>query len=93
MNTNAHFRKGSGMFNCTCCGRGTRETGAQAVGVRLCPDCWELAGIYNALQDEGPSGVVPYAAEIRERCANIVSKGGTLDGDAEELLSVVDSAQ
>ena len=86
---NSHFKRGSGMYQCECCGRNTRDTGEQGFGTKLCPDCWELAGIYNTLQDEGEEGVKPYADEIRARCANIVAKGGTLDGDAKELLAAV----
>ena len=83
------FQRGSGCFVCEACGRRTRDTGTQSVGSRLCPDCYEIAGFYNTLQDEGEEGVKVYARSIRAHCANIVRKGGKLDGDAEHLLEIV----
>jgi hypothetical protein len=84
---NSRFQRGSGAFKCESCGRQTRHTGVQSVGSKVCPDCYELAGIYNVHQDGGD--LQPYKAEIIEHCAQIKAKGGTLDGDARELLQLV----
>lgn len=90
MKANSLMKRGSGIFKCECCGRQTRDTGAQAVGSRLCPQCWELSGYYNEYQD----GVSEdwgddVKASIRNWCAEIVAKGGELDGDFKELLEIV----
>lgn len=92
MTRRSGFERGTGSYRCECCGRLTRATGVQSVGSRLCPDCYELAGIYNVLQDEGEAGVQEYADEIRSRCANIEAKGGKLDSDARELLAAIGGA-
>ena len=84
------FARGSGVYQCRICKRQTRLTGdASAADANMCDDDWELAGIYNAYQDEGINGITDYADEIRARTANIVAKGGTLDGDAQELLNAI----
>ena len=87
MTRNSQFQAGSGAFKCAACGRKTRHTGVQSVGSELCSEDYELAGIYNVHQDGGD--LAPYASEIRNLCAAIVEKGGTLDSDAEELLSLI----
>lgn len=87
MTSNSHFQHG-GAFKCIACGRKTRHTGVQSVGSELCPEDYELAGIYNVHQDGGD--LAPYADEIRRLCAAIEDKGGALDSDAEELLSLID---
>lgn len=86
---NSHFSRGTGAFNCEACGRKTRHTGVQDMDSRLCPEDYELAGLYNTLQDEGEEGLAPYAGEIRQLCKDITDKGGALDGDAEELLAAI----
>lgn len=45
------FAKGSTTFICSCCGHNTRFTGAQSVGSKMCPICWDLAGMENQIQD------------------------------------------
>lgn len=80
------FQRGLGCFECECCGRKTRDTGVQNL-TPTCSDCYELAGIYNCLQD-GES-VTEYADEIRWRTGNITDKGGNLDSDARELLAAI----
>ena len=47
------FVKGSSTFKCACCTRLTRFTGDQAVGAKVCPQCWDLAGYENQLSDDG----------------------------------------
>lgn len=71
----ARFTKGSATFICDCCGHNTRNTGVQSVDSKLCPACWELAGLENALSDDGEERfaaiyadeVNVYFAEIRAR--------------------------
>jgi hypothetical protein len=46
------FTKGTALFHCNNCGRGTRDTGrGDNEGVGLCEQCYELAGYENQLQD------------------------------------------
>lgn len=45
------FVKGSTTFICECCGHNTRFTNDQAVGAKMCPACWDLAGYENMIQD------------------------------------------
>ena len=90
MNKHNGFSKGNSTFTCDSCGRQTRSTGVQSVGAKVCPDCWELAGIHNAHQDG--EDVAEYADAIRELAANIVNKGGKLDADFSELLEIVGAA-
>lgn len=74
----SNFGRG-GAFRCTLCNRMTRETGEQAVGSDLCPQCWTLAGMDNAVNDEGRA---PTANEVREREALvrvITARGGDAD--------------
>jgi len=87
------FTRGSSTYPCNVCGRLTRFTGAQAYGSALCGQCWDIAGIYNEFQDYGPAEIIPQAATIRALCAEIVEKGGKLDGDALELLAICNEAE
>lgn len=48
------FTRGTGCYTCRACGRKTRDTGrGDNEGVRLCAECYDLAGIENALMDAG----------------------------------------
>jgi len=90
--TNRTFKRGGrGVFKCIACGHATRTTD-QAADSECCADCYEIAGIYNAFQDGGAEAAKEYASEIRSCCAAIVAKGGTLDGDATELLQAIGDA-
>jgi hypothetical protein len=62
-----NFVKGSSTYTCTCCGHLTRWTGEQGVGSKLCVPCWDLAGLENALSDDGAEQFVEsgYADEVR----------------------------
>ena len=71
------FYLGSASFKCQVCGRGTRDTGVQSVGNRTCPQCFELAGIENEIQD-GYSTVDASRATILAYVAEIVAKGGNV---------------
>lgn len=68
------FQKGTGCFKCEGCGRQTRATGEQAVGVKLCPECWDLAGYYNEWQDDyfKPEEIPACEALLKA----LVAKGG-----------------
>lgn len=61
------FVKGSSTFTCNCCGHLTRWTGEQGVGSKLCVPCWDLAGLENALSDDGAEQFVEsgYANEVK----------------------------
>lgn len=48
---NGFTRIAGSTYACECCGRQTRNTGAQALGSKTCTQCWELAGIENSLRD------------------------------------------
>lgn len=70
------FYKGSSTFKCKVCERRTRDTGAQSVGNKICPQCYELAGIENEISDghctfeERRETIEGYIAEIVERGGN-----------------------
>ena len=89
------FKRGTGVFKCEDCGHNTRETGAQGMGVKLCPDCWELAGYINMLSDYGAdsedfrdcrNAIQRHASEIRR-------KTGKLTADAQTLLCALDEVK
>jgi hypothetical protein len=80
-------RGGRGVYVCTACGHRTPYGGADTIG--LCDECWEIARIFNVHQEGGD--LAPHAVEIRERCARIIARGGTLNDDAKTLLARVGS--
>jgi len=45
------FRKGSGVFTCTVCGKQTRDTSGGNGQVELCQSCYDRAGDENAVCD------------------------------------------
>ena len=69
--------KGSGVYTCRSCGRKTRATGrGDNENVRLCVECYELAGIENAFLDgEGNAELVRLARTCLDNCR---SKGGDI---------------
>jgi hypothetical protein len=77
MAKNNRFGMG-GCFACEVCGRKTRDTGEQAFGSKLCPQCWEVAGIENEWQDS-----LIDEHEAKERIIALrnvcVAKGGNLE--------------
>ena len=75
----SRFQRGSGsaVFTCHVCGRKTRDTGDQAVGSRLCPQCWDLAGIENAISDRETTRDAEMA-HIRATLATIAGKNGNV---------------
>jgi hypothetical protein len=60
--TKRYFERGGrGVFKCEICGRNTRRTD-QGADSELCSECWELAGIDNAVNDNGPATLGDYVA-------------------------------
>ena len=62
-------------YRCECCGRRTRNTGAQSVGSKTCPQCWDLAGIENEIGD-GYTTLDEQRTAIDALLAKIETKGG-----------------
>lgn len=69
------FYRGSSVFACDVCGRKTRDTGAQSLGQKICPQCYELAGIENEISD-GHCTHADRIAEIEALVAEVGAKGG-----------------
>ena len=77
MTTANRFQKGSGQYPCHCCGRQTRSTGrGDNEHNRACAECYDLSGIENSINDNGPSPEL--LAEKAALEAAIVAKGGKL---------------
>jgi len=51
--SNAHFKRGSGVYRCRCCGHNTRDTGGDGAMAELCDLCYDLAGEENHINDNG----------------------------------------
>jgi hypothetical protein len=68
--------KAATVYSCDCCGRRTRNTGAQSIGSQLCPQCFDLAGIENEISD-GHATLAEHRAQIDGLLAEIEAKGGT----------------
>lgn len=85
------FKRGTGVFKCEDCGHNTRETGAQGMGVKLCPDCWELAGYINTLSDYGADSedFQSCRSTIKWYAEKIHAKTGKYTSDALELLAAL----
>lgn len=81
------FVKGSSTFTCGCCRRLTRFTGDQAVGSKLCPQCWDLAGYENQLSDDGELDDST-KAHVRSVYAELKAKEG-----ADFVRVVLDTAE
>jgi hypothetical protein len=80
MRNNSRFQRGSGVFTCTCCGGRTRDTGVQSIGSELCADCYELAGMDNACNDNRTTPEQEgYTKEIEQRLAKITKRGGNVE--------------
>jgi hypothetical protein len=73
--TASRFAKGSALYACRCCSRNTRATGNNDnEHVRLCVECYDLAGEENHLSDNGT--FYGSAAEVLGLIAAVESKGG-----------------
>lgn len=74
---NSQFQRGSACYGCLSCGRKTRSTGqGDNEMVRLCVECYELAGIENEMSDHGRTPEL--IAEIKKLQEVISTKGGKL---------------
>src|SRR5262245_22634638 len=85
---NSSFGRG-GSFKCDVCGRGTRHTGTQSMGSKLCPQCYDLAGIENEISD-GFCTAAERQGLVAELTAEIVAKGGQLT-EWEGLIAEVNA--
>lgn len=79
------FRRGftrgnGGVFKCHCCGRSTRDVDGGNGGVRLCPQCYEAAGIENEILD-GIANADEARARRRELLADAECRGGRVPQD------------
>jgi hypothetical protein len=84
------FKFGRSTYRCEDCGHMTRHTGVQSLDSDLCPDCYEIAGIYNLYQDYGADSdeLKQYLRDVPGYCASIEDKGGKLCADARFLLGL-----
>lgn len=78
------FTRGSGCYECRSCGRRTRDDGGgDSVHVRLCWQCYEIAGLENELSDNRSSmtaeEIAQTEAQIKRRQDEIVRLGGKLE--------------
>jgi hypothetical protein len=69
------FQRGSAVFACNVCGRKTRYTGTQSLGNKICPQCFDLAGIENEVSD-GYRTLEEAQTDARPLVADIKAKGG-----------------
>jgi hypothetical protein len=75
MNKRNRFqRNGRGVFQCENCGRSTRQVD-QGGDSQCCPQCWELAGIDNSVND-GAQTWTEVQSECDHLLAELVAKGG-----------------
>lgn len=73
---NNRFAKGTGVYQCRCCRRNTRQTDIDSANLNMCGECYESAGIENQILDEGdPDGSLQREVDaLNARCR---AKGGT----------------
>lgn len=74
--SNSHFQRGSAAFKCGCCHRMTRHTGVQSIGIDNCPQCFDLAGLDNLLNDCPDERIAANYARAQVLLAEIAAKGG-----------------
>jgi len=75
MSVTNRFQRGSGMYQCRCCKRNTRSVGnGDSEHVRLCVQCYDLAGEQNTFSDTGAF----YAGheEVLRLINEVAEKGG-----------------
>lgn len=73
-----HFRRGGGgVFTCRCCDRKTRHVD-QPIGSELCPECDELAGLDNMVNDDC-GGLEDVIASRDAALKSIEKKGGNVE--------------
>jgi len=70
------FERGSGLYVCRCCNRNTRSTGrGDNELVKLCADCYDLAGEENHLSDSGGE-FYDSPENVLSMIANVTRLGG-----------------
>lgn len=74
---NRFERGGRGVFRCEACGRSTRLV--DQGGEHICPQCWELAGIDNSVNDGAQTW-----AEVSKECEFLLEELVSKGGDAEK---------
>ena len=89
MRRNTFTKTAGSTYDCDCCGRKTRNTGAQSLGSRTCPQCFELAGIENEISD-GYCTPAERKGTVDTLVAEIVSKGGNVESWSG-LIDLVDN--
>ncbi len=92
VNRRSSFQGGFGrasVYACRCCKRQTRGAG-DAFGVELCGECFELAGIENAISDNGEEVVGTYYDEARASLAKLAKLGADLS-NWQDLISILDA--
>ena len=77
-------RGGGGVFRCGVCVRSTRLVD-QAHGSTLCPECWELAGMDNTVNDCGPETLNAGTIAMRDRLLGVIIERG---GDPERVKAL-----
>ena len=89
MANHKHFRRGTGVFTCACCGRKTRTT-YQPDYTDFCFECWELAGHENMLSDNGEEEYIAhgYLKERDELLADAVKRGGNEQAIRDEYSDI-----
>lgn len=76
MKAASRFAKGSGVYECGCCGRATRATGrGDNEHAGLCAECYDLAGEENSLSDSGkfydsPANVLAMIKAVEDKGGN-----------------------
>lgn len=73
---NSKFQRGSGVYACVSCTRKTRATGGDNHDLQMCEECYEMAGIENAITDGNNDTVL--LAKFEELKARCIAKGGKL---------------
>lgn len=75
MKASNRFTRGSGAYQCNCCGRITRSTGrGDNENADMCAECYDLAGEENSLLDTGSFYSSPDS--ILDMIDFIATKGG-----------------
>lgn len=81
------FTRGSACYACRCCKRQTRDTGrGDNEGVRLCVDCFEIAGMENGLSD---SGLEYFNEQYKAACIGHFMNLKKLGGFSDEQLAAI----
>lgn len=70
------FTRTGGVYRCQCCKGITRNIGGDGALVRLCEECFELAGLDNQHNDEGTQPTTRQLGEIHRMLAVIAERGG-----------------